>query len=152
MIAPATAYIATPSTRPSPAVRANRARTRAVPTTATTFSMRSSRLRVATTCSATLVPHAGQRPPGLRTRGAPHPGQSMWSSNGTGGTVTGRHRPGKGGRRLPEPRSSGSVRLGQRVVFGAASGLVAEHDDLRSGERLCPDGAQPAPQVLGLDA
>src|SRR5262245_44242165 len=110
MSAPAPAYAAIPSTRPRPAVNAKTARTSAVPMTATTFSMRSSRDRAARTWAATAVPQDGQRPPGLRTRGVPQVGQSTWRRTGTRGTVADAGRQAKAANVADGARLSG-VRL-----------------------------------------
>src|SRR5262245_30371066 len=148
MIAPATPYASTPSTRPRPAVSANTASTRPVPTTATSFSTRSSRLRVACTCCVTAAPHEGQRPSRFRTRGAPHPGQSIGVRTGTGADCI-RCRPsGKDDGGCATGATLRGVPLRQvRVGLGART----KDDDL--AVRLCMllDCMQPAPQVLGLD-
>src|SRR5262245_37565808 len=148
MAAPAAAYAATPSIRPSPAVHANTSSVSAVPTTATTFSMRSSRARAARTCSATASPQDGPRPPGLRTRGAPHPGQSICWRTGTGRTV-----PHAGLQAKTMPGCQRDERL-RRVRFAqvVVALLGTEHHHLAVGLRLALDGAQAPPQVCGLDA
>src|SRR5262249_30654610 len=152
---------------PRPAVNAKTARTSAVPMTATTFSMRSSRDRAAWTWAATAVPQDGQRPPGLRTRGVPHVGQSTWRRTGTRGTVadagpqaktaddagsaqpTGSRLFRLGGVRLLF--DLGGVRLLQLVVLGL---LGPQDDHLPTRLGLCAllDGAQAPAQILGLDA
>src|SRR5262249_9680853 len=147
-----------------PAVNAKMARTSAVPMTATTFSMRSSRDRAAWTWAATAVPQDGQRPPGLRTRGVPHVGQSTWRRTGTRGTVADAGRQAKagedaslssGGVRLYRP---GGVRLlhlrGVRLPQLVVLGLLGPQDDhlpTRLGLGTLLDGAQAPTQVLGLD-
>src|SRR5262249_17179339 len=139
MSTPAPAYAAIPSTRPRPAVNAKTARTSADQLTARTFSLRSQRARAAWTWAATAVPHDGQRPPGVRTRGVPHVGQSTWRRTGTRGTVADAGRQAKagedaslssGGVRLYRPRGVrllhlGGVRLPQLVVLG----LLGPQDD-----------------------
>src|SRR6516162_2995868 len=157
MSAPAPAYAAIPSTRPRPAVNAKTARTSAVPMTATTFSMRSSRDRAAWTWAATAVPQDGQRPPGLRTRGVPHVGQSTCRRTGTRGTVAEAGRQAKAADRVGSaqeafaPFSSGGVRLLQLVVLGLL-GPQDDHLPTRLGLGTLLDGAQAPAQVLGLDA
>src|SRR5262249_11241188 len=134
--------------RPSPAVIAKTATTRAVPMMATTRSMRSSRDRIVCTWCATETPQEGQRPPGFRTRGAPHPGHSIRCRTGTRRTVPDAvaHAKRNGFRTGQE---LGGVGLPQ-VIFRRVVG--AELDHLPRRLRLPLDGTQPPSQVLALDA
>src|SRR5262245_4755283 len=158
MSAPAPAYAAIPSTRPRPAVNAKTARTSAVPMTATTFSIRSSRDRAAWTWAATAVPQDGQRPPGLRTRGVPHVGQSTWRRTGTRGTVADAGRQAKAANdtcwaqlRVVRLFQLRGVRLLQLVVLGLL-GPQDDHLPTRLGLGTLLDRAEASAQVFGLDA
>src|SRR5262249_28460580 len=118
--------------------------------TATTFSIRSSRLRAAWTCCATCAPQDGQRPPGFRTREAPHSGQGIRCRIGTGRTVS----DAVDQANLDGPRArprSGSVGLLQVVAFLPAALLGTQDHHVAARLGLLLDGTQPAPEIFGLD-